>query len=144
MQSETPRQRLFAAAWRGEEIKVKDIILKEKVPINAWDENHVTALRFTAQYGHYDLTVFLLDHGADPNIKAHDKIDPLLAAIEKGHKEIVQLLLQRGANIHSQAKGTNGLLLSREKGHTEIEAILLEAGAKEKLAFWQDKKCSIT
>ena len=66
---ENNRRILFAAAWRGEEAKLKDLIDSGVVPINAVDENKVTALRFTAQYGHKDLTRFLIDKGADPNIK---------------------------------------------------------------------------
>ena len=63
------RRILFAAAWRGEEVKLKEIINSNAVPINAVDENKVTALRFTAQYGHKSLTRFLLEKGADPNLK---------------------------------------------------------------------------
>lgn len=52
----------------------------------------MTALRFTAQYGHLDLTAFLLDRGADPNIRAKDRISPLLAAVEQGHLEVSVIL----------------------------------------------------
>ena len=66
---ENNRRILFAAAWRGEEDKLKSLIDSGAVPINAVDENKVTALRFTAQYGHEELTRFLLEKGADPNLK---------------------------------------------------------------------------
>ena len=66
---ENNRRILFAAAWRGEEDKLKGLIDSGAVPINAVDENKVTALRFTAQYGHKDLTRFLIEKGADPNLK---------------------------------------------------------------------------
>ena len=66
---ENNRRILFAAAWRGEEDKLKGLIDSGAVPINAVDENKVTALRFTAQYGHTELTRFLIEKGADPNLK---------------------------------------------------------------------------
>ena len=143
---ETPRQMLFAAAWRGEEQVVKDLINGKRVPINAVDENHVTALRFTAQYGHTDLTKFLLDRGADPNIKAHDKIDPLLSAVEQGHKEIILLLLDNGAKVNTRTNFTNAILLSREKGHSEIEQILRDHGGTESMGWLKDHgiKCAIS
>ena len=137
---------LFAAAWRGEEQKVKDLINSKVVPINAVDENHVTALRFTAQYGHLDLSRFLLERGADPNIRAHDKIDPLLSAVEQGHKETVQLLLANGANVNTRTNCTNAILLSQEKGHSEIEQILRDHGGTESMGWLKDHgvKCTIS
>ena len=50
------RGKLFAAAWRGEFDGVKAIIEPKDIDINSVDENGVTALRFTAQFGHYEIT----------------------------------------------------------------------------------------
>ena len=50
------RRKLFAAAWRGEFEDVKAIIDPRSIDINAIDDNGVTALRFTAQFGHYDIS----------------------------------------------------------------------------------------
>lgn len=50
------RGKLFAAAWRGEIEAVKAIIDAGSFDINAQDDNGVTALRFTAQFGHLELT----------------------------------------------------------------------------------------
>ena len=68
----TARGMLFAGAWRGEDATVRRLVSSGAAPINARDENGVTAIRFTAQYGHKELTDFLLDNGADPNIKARE------------------------------------------------------------------------
>ena len=81
--AETPRQMLFAAAWRGHEDQVRDLITSKKVPVNALDENKVSALRFSAQYGHLEMTRFLLEQGADPNLRAKDGMGPLLAAVQQ-------------------------------------------------------------
>ena len=50
------RGKLFAAAWRGEFDGVKAIIDPGDIDVNSKDENGVTALRFTAQFGHYEIT----------------------------------------------------------------------------------------
>ena len=50
------RSKLFAAAWRGEFEAVKAIIDPNSIDINIKDDNGVTALRFTAQFGHYEIT----------------------------------------------------------------------------------------
>ena len=50
------RGKLFAAAWRGEFDGVKNIIEERKIHIDSLDDNGVTALRFTSQFGHYEIT----------------------------------------------------------------------------------------
>merc|ERR1711971_1545452 len=91
------RGKLFAAAWRGEFDGVKNIIEDDKgINIDSCDENGVTALRFTAQFGHYEITEYLLNKGANPNIKAHDELDPLMSAVENGDKKTVILLIDKG------------------------------------------------
>ena len=51
------RGKLFAAAWRGEFEGVKEIIDKGSIDVNTKDDQDgVTALRFTAQYGHYEIS----------------------------------------------------------------------------------------
>lgn len=50
------RGKLFAAAWRGEFEAVKAIIEPGDIDINSRDETGVTALRFSAQFGHYEIT----------------------------------------------------------------------------------------
>ena len=56
-----------------------------------------------------------------------------MAAIDKGHKEIVDLLIENGAKVNRrQPKGQlNALMLARQRGYNKIEDSLLKAGAKE-------------
>jgi serine/threonine-protein phosphatase 6 regulatory ankyrin repeat subunit B len=144
--SETPRQILFAAAWRGNEDKVKEIIDAKLVAVNAVDDNKVSALRFAAQFGHLEMVRFLLSRGAEVNLKARDGMTPLMAAVEQGHAEIVGVLLAAGANVNARAKDTNALLLAKEKGHGDLERVLIDAGATEDLGLWNTlgKKCSLS
>ena len=50
------RGKLFAAAWRGEKDNVVEIIDSGDISVNCHDENGVTALRFTSQFGHIEIT----------------------------------------------------------------------------------------
>ena len=51
-------------------------------------------------------------------------------ASENGHIEIVELLLQHGADAKAQA--SEALICASEKGHTEIMQLLLQHGADPK------------
>ena len=50
------RGKLFAAAWRGELDGVKSIIEPREVNIDSVDEVGVCALRFSAQFGHIEIS----------------------------------------------------------------------------------------
>lgn len=56
---------------------------------------------------------------------------PLLWAAENGHQEIVQLLIEKGANIESKNSrySQTPLLWAAENGHQEIVQLLVEKGA---------------
>jgi len=142
MIEETPRQRLFAFCWRGEEgslDKIREFIDSGEVGVNDADENNVTALRFAAQFNHRDIVVYLLSKGASTKVKAHDGIDPLLSAVEKRNIEIVQILLDHGANPNSWSKETCPLLQARDNFHDAMAQLLISYGATDKKPL--SKKC---
>jgi hypothetical protein len=64
------------------------------------------------------------------NVKPRKEQTPLSWAAESGHTEIVQLLVEKGADIDSKdGSGRTALLWAAEKGHKEIVQILVEKGA---------------
>ena len=75
----------------------------------------------------------LIEKGANINDKEiRDTIDqtPLIVAAQGGCKEIVEILLQAGANIeHRNDQGETALISAAQEGHKEIVQILLDAGA---------------
>ena len=84
---------------------------------------------------------YLLQKGADPNIKAHDGLDPLMAAVEAGDKDTVNLLIEKGSNLKTRTKLTTPIFIARDKGHLEIEQILLEKGSpSEPGLFWKFRR----
>jgi hypothetical protein len=74
----------------------------------------------------------LLDRGASPNSWGVDCVDTALTgAADAGHVSVVQLLIDRGANLNlPNSQGRTPLSCARSRGHKEVEEALLKAGAK--------------
>ena len=80
--------------------------------------------------GQYDILRELLQAGTDPNLISTSEF-PLLYAAFKGHKRVVQLLLQRGANPRKQDKyGTTPLHYAARYGHKPVVKQLIDGGAE--------------
>ncbi len=78
----------------------------------------------------------LLKEGVDVNAEsdAVDRETPLHLAVEKGHLDIVTLLLEHGANIEARYDGDpfdgySPLSIAVLKGHLDIAKLLLDHGA---------------
>ena len=73
------------------------------------------------------MTLWLLDHGADPNKQCSIDLTPLSYAVEQASPPTVKLLLDRGGDVHK------GQLLhhavDRQTDTIEILGMLLERGA---------------
>jgi len=136
MPEETPRQILFALCWRGGEgalDKVKAMYDNKLVKIDEVDDNNVTALRFAAQYDHREIVRYLLSIGSSTKIKAEDGIDALLSAVEKRNIEVVEILLEGGANPNNARSRDDMWCLkqARENMHVEMVELLLKHGARD-------------
>ena len=61
-------------------------------------------------------------------------VTALMAAARYGHERMVDLLLQRGAEINKQkSDGFTALMLAAEKGHERVVELLLQHGAEANL-----------
>jgi len=56
---------------------------------------------------------------------------PLIYAVRGGHKVTVRVLLEGGADVNAERRGTTALKMARSQGHIHLEQLLLEAGAVE-------------
>lgn len=81
-----------------------------------------------------EVVVLLLAHpDIDVNQKMKDDATPLFLATNKGHTDIVKLLLDKGADPKPATDGPTPLELATKQGRTEIVDMLLNAGANKDL-----------
>ncbi|XP_051158715.1 ankyrin-1-like [Leptopilina boulardi] len=128
MTMETP---LFYAALSGN-LKLVKYLHKTKKISNQWLEDYV-ALYAASYNGHVEIVLFLLEQGVDPNICYRNFLSPLHAAAQRGHKLIVNLLIEAGALVNNN--NNNNSLISTpflaaiSNGHEEIALIIQQHGA---------------
>lgn len=75
------------------------------------DSSYGSALYLAAGKGRLNIVTILLDNGADVNSQQEWSGNALGAAIDGGHREIVELLIQRGANSDLLGKEFGGRFL---------------------------------
>lgn len=71
----------------------------------------------------------LLDNGANFNAQSSIHGNALQMASFQGHKEVVEVLLEKGADVIAQSSAANALQAASNRGHKEIVQLLLEKGA---------------
>jgi hypothetical protein len=89
--------RLCMAARRGNIPEMKELLSGGFYKINAKRSNGMTPLHWTANKGHLDATAFLLEEGADPNVRDNLGSTPLKHAQQEGHQGIADFLRAHGA-----------------------------------------------
>ncbi len=128
---------LTAAIAKGR-IELIKLLIAFKAKLNARDGNSNTPLVYAIEEGQFGIAKMLIEAGADPNtankskfihsFKFYDK-SPLIAAVEAENKELVELLLDRGANINQSSNAKAPLTTAIRTGNTEIADLLLARGA---------------
>jgi ankyrin repeat protein len=125
------RTALDVAIW-GDHLAVVELLLAAgadpEQPIGEYRET--TPLRFTATFGRFDAVGALLAVGARPN-HHQGTTTALLGAAGQGYPDIVDLLLDHGADIDLTVPpfGT-ALTAAAHNGRTEIVRKLIDRGAR--------------
>lgn len=91
------------ALKNGDLEQVRVIVDKDKAIANHTLPSGRYPLCMAADYGQRQVLEFLIENGADVNVKDRYGISPLLSAIYEGHTDCVSLLLQKGASKNETA-----------------------------------------
>jgi ankyrin repeat protein len=73
----------------------------------------------------------MIRQGVDVNAIDFGGETPLMCAATAGQKDIVELLLVAGANVHYRPDGASILALAEMNGHSEVAELLRNAGASD-------------
>lgn len=91
--------------------------------------------------------VWLLEHGADPNVTVYDQGEtPLFAAIRNGWDlELIELLLRHGADADvRRSDGRSALAEAVRGGREDVATLLRERGAKSEVTAADRFLCAVT
>jgi uncharacterized protein len=115
------------AAFHGNRSEVASLVESGK-DINQQDSvNHWTGLMWAASEGHTEIADYLIQHGADPNLKDDDGLTAMQIAASRDRLEIAKLLVAHKADVNSQDKeGFTPLLRASTPA---IRKVLIESGA---------------
>ncbi len=124
------KKRMFLAAQSGD-VPQMEQILGAGADINSRDEHNDTPLIVGARHGQAGIVKLLIGKkGVDFDATNHSRGTALLSACERGHPEIVKLLLEVGANPNFKSlEGLTPLAIASRQGNTEIAKLLLARGA---------------
>jgi ankyrin repeat protein/beta-lactamase regulating signal transducer with metallopeptidase domain len=130
-----PGALLCRAASQGDIEKVKSLIEKG-INVNTKDKEGYTAIYDAAARGHKDVVEFLINKGADINIRVD--IDaknsglwtPLQTAVRHNQASVVELLISKGASVNTKDKwGFSPLHTAAKHGYTGVAEHLIDKGA---------------
>ena len=116
--------------------------------------NEHTALKCCCDSQSFSCFKLVLEHGGSPNeIISENNTSILHYAVSKGQYKIVELLLNKGANLNSYTKCSYNeqnikedfyltpLHLSCQKGFTKITKLLLQHGSDPYFCSYEEKNC---
>jgi ankyrin repeat protein len=121
----------FIESSKKGDIKAVKMFLAEKIDVNAQNERGFTALMRAAEYQRTDVVTFLLENGADVNIKnKRNDRTALMEASSSGNIVIIKQLVERGAEINAKTNtNSTALHFAAMWGHVEAVKLLIELGA---------------
>jgi ankyrin repeat protein len=86
------------------------------------------------------MTIWLLDHGADPNVRCDIDYSPLSYAVKYADLPTIDLLLRRGGDVRKGQLVHNAIY--RETETLEVVKILIGKGAPFNSLMYQDHQAS--
>jgi len=127
-QAKNTSKAILQAVSGGHSLVVNHLLTPE-VHLTAADKEHRTPLHLAAYGGHENILRHLLDFRkhdtkevVDIDVKDDNGCSPLMLASKRGHKGVVELLLQRGANLYSTDRSNHTALYHAVHQHHRLTA----------------------
>ncbi len=127
-----PKLELHDAAAVGHLARVRQIVENHLNAATGFSPDGFPIVALASVFGHLNVVRYLAGQGADIHAVATNGsgYNALTGAVASGHKEIVQWLLENGANANYRyGPGYSPLLTAAANGHLEIVKLLLAHGA---------------
>ncbi|XP_067660904.1 ankyrin repeat domain-containing protein 50-like [Haliotis asinina] len=120
------RTPVIVAAERGQK-EVVELLVKHGADLSLSERSGGNILHHVCQRGHYKLVKYVLSlNMVDIHSRWWMKRTPVMVAAKYGHKEVVKLLVNHGANLlQSDKRGDNILHLVCFAGHSDIVKYIL-------------------
>ena len=106
------------------------LISKRGVSIDALDDDGSSALLIATNQNRAQAVRFLLDLNANPSITDRNGWTPLLSAADEGNREIVEMLLTKGADMRATMRGRDPAAMAEKKGYVELAEMLRKRAAE--------------
>jgi len=126
------RSKFLSAVKNEKNQDVTDMLAKPgNSLVNVQDPgNGDTALHIVVRRGDANYTRFLLQHGADPNIRNNDGQTPAMLAVTQGEEPCLQVLIDGKANLNlANSRGETPLIRAVQMRNLAMVQDLLKAGA---------------
>jgi ankyrin repeat protein len=118
------------AAKTGDLAKVKVLIRNDPDLVSAKDETGRTALHWACRGVHIEIIEYLIECGADLNVKDAYDITPLHSVVSRDHARAAELLIRHGVLLDEPMYDQRTPLhIAAGKGSGQIVSLLIEAGA---------------
>lgn len=122
-------------AVRLNDANIIRLLAKFKTKFDLVNHDGLTALALAAHENKANVLVAMLDAGAKADkVMGQAKYTALMLAAKQGHQQIVQTLLQYGANVNARnAGGVTALMIAAVGNKDMLVSLLLKSGANPEL-----------
>ena len=138
---------LYYAALCGFQDLVEHLTVNDPKQVHATGGHCNTPFVAALATGHFQTAKFLVDNGADPNVRGYYNTTPLLSAAFNGDLETVQVLLKCKADMNARNDNGENALHNASHGYSEnigpslskVALLLLKHGANVTARMNKDK-----